>query len=152
MILLRSPSASGDSLPHDGGSCPVGDCINIFLWARKPPGYQPEASGSRSIWLKGGLQKMERDYSGDCCALFGDPSRLPCDRRPAADLAGGGIRTVAGESALDAPGGRKVFPHQKPLGAHRISGPQKAFPRFYVDGQPQRFPRSEGQGEPRRSR
>lgn len=29
--------------------------------------------------------------------------------------------------------------------AHRISGPQKAFPRFYVDGQPQRFPRSEGQ-------
>lgn len=78
---------------------------------------------------------MERDYSGELLRFIQEhPQRLPCDRRPAADLAGGGIRTVAGESALDAPGGRKVFPHQKPLGAHRISGPQKAFPRFYVDG------------------
>lgn len=78
---------------------------------------------------------MERDYSGELLRFIQEhPSVYHVIEGPAADLAGGGIRTVAGESALDAPGGRKVFPHQKPLGTHRISGPQKAFPRFYVDG------------------
>ncbi len=121
IFCCAGPRQAGDSLPHDGGSCPVGDCINIFSVGPKPPGYQPGRLRSRSIWLKGGLRKWNEITAANCCFIQEHPASTTnsCWRDQ--------HWTLREEE--------ENFLTRNHSGAHRISGPQKAFPRFCVDGE-----------------
>lgn len=93
---------------------------------------------------------MERDYSGELLRFIQEhPSVYHVIEGQRRILLEAGYEQLLESQHWTLREGGKYFLTRNHSALICISGPQKAFPRFYVDGQPQRFPRSEGQGEPR---